>query len=152
MKLAYQCPPDMSSAGNPDPPTDLSYDNSVIIGDTVALQWSSPTYTGGGEVTVMEYRVTANDQTETVISSDEMVTYTSSGLIYGDVQVTAINSCGHESDSANVNISASGLLLLHHIHLLHTYITKGSSPFVYRDRVGWPASFPYIQKICISMQ
>ena len=94
---------------NPDPPTDLSYDDSVIIEDTVALQWSRPTYTGGVGVTVMEYRVTANDQTETVISSDEVVTYTSSGLIYGDVQVSAINSCGQRSDLAILIIPTSGL-------------------------------------------
>ena len=68
----------------PDPPTDLSYDNSVIIEDT-------DLYTSGG-VAVMEYIVTANNQTATVISSDEVVMYTSCGLIYGDVQVTAINS------------------------------------------------------------
>ena len=94
--------------GSPDSPQNLSYN---ITEDTVALQWSRPTYTGGERVTVMEYRVTANDQTETVISSDEMVTHTSSGLIYGDVQVTAINSCGQESDPATVTITASGLFV-----------------------------------------
>ena len=81
----------------------------IIIEDTVALQWSRSTSTGGGGVTAMEYRVTANDQTETVISSDEVVTYTSSGLIYGDVQVTAINSCGQRSDPATPTIPTSGL-------------------------------------------
>ena len=96
-------------AGDPDPPPDLSYDISVIIEDIVELQWSRPTSTGGVGVTVMEYRVTANDRTETVISSDEMVTYTSSGLIYGDVQVTAINSCGQRSDPATLTIPTSGL-------------------------------------------
>ena len=28
---------------------------------------------------------------------------------------------------------------------------RGGSPFVYRDRGGWPASPPYICKICVSV-
>ena len=30
------------------------------------------------------------------------------------------------------------------------YQTHG--PFVYRDHAGWPASLPYIRKICVSME
>ena len=33
--------------GPPDPPTDLSYDNTVIIESSVDLQWNRPSYTGG---------------------------------------------------------------------------------------------------------
>ena len=28
---------------------------------------------------------------------------------------------------------------------------RGGRPFVYRDRACWPASLPYIPKICISV-
>ena len=28
---------------------------------------------------------------------------------------------------------------------------KGDGPFVNRDGTGWPASLPYIQKICVSV-
>ena len=28
---------------------------------------------------------------------------------------------------------------------------RGDSPFVYRDGAGWPASLPYIRKICVSV-
>ena len=28
---------------------------------------------------------------------------------------------------------------------------RGDSPFVYRDGTGWPASLPYICKICVSV-
>ena len=27
----------------------------------------------------------------------------------------------------------------------------GNIPFVHRDRAGWPASLPYILKICVSV-
>ena len=68
-------------------------------GLTVDLEWTRPAYTGGDGVTVDEYTVSANGQSVPVPDSSEMVSYTSSGLIYGEVLVTAINSCGQESQS-----------------------------------------------------
>ena len=36
--------------GPPDPPTDLLYDNTVIIESSVDLQWNRPSYTGGAPI------------------------------------------------------------------------------------------------------
>ena len=57
----------------------------------------------------MNYTLSANGQTVTITSSDDVVIYTSSSLIYGTVQVTAINSCGQESEPASLTIPTSGL-------------------------------------------
>ena len=97
-------------AENPDPPMDLMYDDTVIIVSSVDLEWNRPSYTGGDGVTVDEYTVSAIGQSETVSDSSEVVRYTSTGLIYGEVLVTAINSCGLESKSPLIiNINSSGL-------------------------------------------
>ena len=45
----------------------------------------------------MNYTVTANGGTVVVSDDSEVVSYTSPSLIYGDVLVTAVNSCGQES-------------------------------------------------------
>ena len=85
---------------------DLMYDDTVIIVSSVVLEWSRPTYTGGAPV--VDYTVSANGQSETVSGSSEVVSYTSTGLIYGEVLVTAINSCGQESQPTSITIPASG--------------------------------------------
>ena len=38
------------STGPPDPPTGLSYDNTVIKESSVDLQWNRPSYTGGAPI------------------------------------------------------------------------------------------------------
>ena len=68
------------------------------------LQWSRPFYTGG--VSVFNYTITANERTMLVRKLNATVTYRP-GLIYGDVLVTAINSCGHKSQPATVTIPSS---------------------------------------------
>ena len=85
------------------------YDDTVIIVSLVNLEWTRPSYTGGDGVTVDEYTVSANGQSETVSDSSGVVSYTSTGLIYGEVLVTAINSCGQESQPTSIIIPASGL-------------------------------------------
>ena len=55
----------------------------------------------------MNYTVTANGEKWVVSNDSEVVSYTSSSLIYGDVQVTAVNSCGQESQPASVTILSS---------------------------------------------
>ena len=72
------------------------------------IQWQSPLYTGGP---IIRYTVTANGQTESV--SGDAFTYTITGLDVNTnhiVKVTAVNSCGLESEPANVivNIEARG--------------------------------------------
>ena len=70
------------------------------------LQWTRPSYTGG--VAVVNYTVSSTSGgTVTVEDSSEDVKY-SPGLVYGKVQVSAINTCGLESQPAAINIPAAG--------------------------------------------
>ena len=94
--------------GPPDPPSDLVYNDKVVIESSVYLQWTRPSYTGG--VDVMNYTVSANGRRLEVMDDSETVSYTTSGLVYGEVQVSAINTCGQESQPATINIPAAGLL------------------------------------------
>ena len=95
------------STGLPDPPSDLDYNDGVVIESSVDLQWTRPSYTGG--VDVMNYTVSANGRRLEVMDDSETVSYTTSGLVYGEVQVSAINTCGQESQPATINIPAAGL-------------------------------------------
>ena len=94
--------------GAPATPSDVlvMYDG----GPTVDLEWNRPSYTGGDGVTVDEYTLSVNGQSEPVSDSSVVVSYTSTGLIYGEVLVTAINSCGQESQPTSITIPASGYL------------------------------------------
>ena len=57
----------------------------------------------------MSYTVSANGRRLEVMDDSETVSYTTSGLVYGEVQVSAINTCGQESQPATINIPAAGL-------------------------------------------
>ena len=94
--------------GVPDSVSGLVYDDTVVIESSVTLQWTRPSYTGG--VSLMNYSVSANDQTWPVSDERELVSYTTSGLVNGEVQVTAINSCGQLSLTTSINIPVSGEL------------------------------------------
>ena len=98
------------SLGPPDPPSDLEYGDSVVIETSVNLEWRRPSYTGG--VPVMNYSVTASSSGGTLSVSDdsERVSYTTPRLVYGDIEVTAINYCGQQSQPASLNILAEGWL------------------------------------------
>ena len=92
----------------PRPPHELHHDVSANTESSAVIQWQSPLYTGGP---IIRYTVTANGQTESV--SGDVFTYTITGLDVNtdySVEVTAINSCGLESEPANVtvNIEARG--------------------------------------------
>ena len=106
------------SLGPPDPPSGLEYDNSEVIETSVDLQWSRPSHTGG--VPLMNYSLTASSSSGTLSVSDssERVSYTTPGLVYGDIEVTAINYCGQQSQPASLNISAEGWLSNRVCHLL----------------------------------
>ncbi|CAI8013188.1 hypothetical protein GBAR_LOCUS8398 [Geodia barretti] len=91
-------------SGTPDPPKNLGYNDRVVIESSVDLQWTRPSYTGG--VAVVNYRVSSTSGvTVTVKDTSEDVKY-SPGLVYGEVQVLAINTCGLESQPAVINIPA----------------------------------------------
>ena len=93
-------------AGTPDPPNDLGYNDRVVIESSVDLQWTRPTYTGG--VAVVNYTVSSTSGgTVTVEDTSEDVKY-SPGLVYGDVQVSAINTCSQGSQPTAINIPAKG--------------------------------------------
>jgi hypothetical protein len=93
-------------SGTPDPPKNLGYNDRVVIESSVDLQWTRPSYTGG--VAVVNYTVSSTSgKTVTVKDSSQDVQY-SPGLVYGDVQVSAINTCGLKSQPAVINIPAAG--------------------------------------------
>ena len=98
-------------AGPPDSPTNVTYNELVVIVSSVELQWMRPSYTGSRGVSVMNYTVTANGGTVVVSDDSEVVSYTSPPLIYGDVLVTAVNSCGQKSSPSLLNIPVSGFTI-----------------------------------------
>ena len=96
--------------GPPDLPTDLSYDNTVIIESSVDLQWNRPSYTGG--VSIVNYIVSIDDM-NIMNTNNEMITLTLPENINDDVDihllVVAINLCGQESEaSGTITIPAEG--------------------------------------------
>ena len=62
----------------------------------------------------MNYSVTASSSGGTLSVSDdsERVRYTTPGLVYGVIEVTAINYCGQQSQPASLNIPAAGETLI----------------------------------------
>ena len=96
--------------GPPDSPTSVTYNEFVVIVSSVELQWMRPSYTGSRGVSVMNYTVTANGGTVVVSDDCEVMSYNIPSLIYGDVLVTAVNSCGQRSSPSLVNIPVSGNL------------------------------------------
>ena len=58
----------------------------------------------------MNYSLTASSSGGTLSVSDsrERVSYTTPGLVYGVIEVTAINYCGQQSQPASLNIPAAG--------------------------------------------
>ena len=95
-------------SGPPDPPSDLGYNDGVVIESSVDLQWTRPSYTGG--VDIMNYTVSANGRRLEVMDDSETVMYHADpDVVYGEVQVSAINTCGQESQPAVINIPAEGL-------------------------------------------
>ena len=105
MKESLQKSVFIISTGTPDPPSDLDYNDSVVILMSVDLQWTRPSYTGG--VQIANYIVRANERTWTVKNERERVQYFP-GLVYGEVKVSTTNVCGQESQPATINIPAKG--------------------------------------------
>ena len=101
-----ECESFILPTGPPDPPSDLDYNDGVVIESSVDLQWTRPSYTGGVALT---YNVSANGETVMVEDDRERVEY-SPGLVYGEVHVSAINTCGLENQQpATINIPVAGL-------------------------------------------
>ena len=105
LRIHYHSYTNFYISGVPNPPMNVIYNDMVVIDSSVELQWNRPAYTGG--VSVMNYTVTANGGTVVVSGDSKVVSYTSPSLIYGIVLVTAVNSCGQESQPANVTIPSS---------------------------------------------
>ena len=94
----------------PGPPHELHHDAlaNTQSASSAVIQWQSPLYTGGP---IIRYTVTVNGQSTSV--GGDVFTYTITGLdvnIDNSIEVTAVNSCGLESEPANVtvNIEARG--------------------------------------------
>ena len=101
-RVAYYC----VYSGSPNSPTELLYE--LLESSLVQLQWKRPSFTGG--VSIMQYRVTANNKTAFVQNDTDVVFYTSPVLIYGQVQVRAINLCDQISEAVTVTIPTAGIL------------------------------------------
>ena len=56
----------------------------------------------------MKYSVSANGRRLEVANSSQIVRFNTSYLAYGDVMVSAINTCDQESQPAAINIHAKG--------------------------------------------
>ena len=84
--------------------------------------------TGSRGVSVMNYTVTANGGTVVVSDDSEVVSYTSPSLIYGDVLVTAVNSCGQKSSPSLLNIPTSGLQFRMNVRLKHCHTCISIEP------------------------
>ena len=58
----------------------------------------------------MNYSLTASSSggTLSVFDDSERVSYTTPGLVFGVIEVTAINYCGQQSQPASLNIPAEG--------------------------------------------
>ena len=78
----HYAPIDFLLISPPDPPSDLHYNDGVVIESSVDIQWTRPSYTGG--VDVMKYTVSANRRGLKVMDDSETVSYTTSGLVYGE--------------------------------------------------------------------
>ena len=91
--------------GAPDPPNGLSYNDGVVIESSVDLQWTRPSYSGG----VVNYTISSTNGTTVTVENSSEVVQSSPGLVYGEVQVSAINTCGLESQPATINIPAKGM-------------------------------------------
>ena len=76
------------------------------------LEWSRPSHTG--EVPLMNYSLTASSSSGTlsVFDDSERVSYTTPGLVFGVIEVTAINYYGQQSQPASLNIPAEGETLI----------------------------------------
>jgi hypothetical protein len=90
--------------GTPDPPHNLAYNDGVLIETSVCIQWTRPSYAGG--VPLAYYTVSVDGQTQTLEDDSDIVEY-STGLVYGEVLVSTINTCGQESQPATINIPAA---------------------------------------------
>ncbi|CAI8031893.1 hypothetical protein GBAR_LOCUS18060 [Geodia barretti] len=96
----------ITQSGTPDPPSDLVYNDGVVIESSVDLQWTRPAHTGG--VSLTGYNVSANGWSEEATDDGVRVSYTAnSSFVYGEVFVTAVNYCGQESQPTAINIAAA---------------------------------------------
>ena len=99
--------------GDPGPPFDLTHDMSANTVSSAVIRWNPPSTTGGDGISITGYRIMSSDNGLNLNEIVNDTTYTITGLQYNtdySVEVTAINSCGRESepDSVVVNIEARG--------------------------------------------
>ena len=130
------------NAGIPDPPHELYHDVSANTESSAVIQWQPPLYTGGR---LIRYTVTANGQTESV-SGDEF-TYNITGLDVNTdytVEVTAVNSCGLESEPATITVNIEARGEKHHTILDKAWDYYGALKFYHLISKFWfPFSISY---------
>lgn len=91
----------------------LTHDVSANTVSSAVIRWDPPSSTGGGGISITKYRIMSSDNGLSLNVTVDDMTYTITGLQYNtdySVEVTAINSCGLESEPASevVNIEARG--------------------------------------------
>ena len=94
---------------DPGPPLDLTHDISANTVSSAVITWDPPSTTGGDGISITGYRIMSDNGLNN--EADDM-NYIITGLQYNtdySVEVTAINSCGQQSEPASVvvNIEAS---------------------------------------------
>ena len=99
--------------GDPDLPLNLTHDISANTVSSAVIRWDPPSTTGGDGISITGYGIMSSDNGLNLNEIVNDTTYTITDLEYitnYSVEVTAINSCGQESEPASVvvNIEARG--------------------------------------------
>ena len=98
--------------GDPGPPLNLIHDMSANTVSSAVIRWDPPSTTGEYGMSITGYRIMSDNGLNLNNVTDDLI-YTITGLQYNtnySVEVTALNSCGLESEPASVvvNIEARG--------------------------------------------
>ena len=93
------------------------------------------------------YTVSVDGQTQTLEDDSDIVEY-SPGLVYGEVLVSTINTCGQESQPATINIPAAGTsATLLYAQKLNSKLNE----FLYDCTcyIPWVTQFCYLSLTCL---
>ena len=99
--------------GDPGPPLDLTHNISANTVSSAVIRWDPPSTTGGDGISITGYRIMSSDNGLNLNETVGDMNYNITGLQYNtdySIEVTAINSCGRESEPASVvvNIETRG--------------------------------------------
>ena len=122
--------------GEPSQPDNLHGESDAIPDDTpyIRIVWDPPVYTGGNESSIQMYRIRIPEinYSEEENGTAHTITADGTGVMFNtpyEVEVTAINTCGLESNPAVIafNIEAGGNYIFSMFTIIifeHTNISK----------------------------